>query len=58
MSHCSYVYITIRHKKVNTVFKCFVNSKLVKKCYRIPVARIGAKNRRPASASDADRSGT
>ena len=25
---------------------------------RIPVARIGAKNRRPVSTSDADRSGT
>lgn len=23
MSHCSYVYITIRHKKVNTVFYIF-----------------------------------
>ena len=23
MNHCSYVYITIRHKKVNTVFYIF-----------------------------------
>ena len=36
MNHCSYVYITTSLKKVNSVFKSFVNGELVKKIVSNP----------------------
>ena len=56
MNHCSYVYITTRHEKVNTVFN--ENGKLVKKIISNPRSPWPGIRNATRSRSVAERNGT